>query len=126
MHDLVADLIEKTGEKKAYDIAKSIGYKIKEADTPKHVNGFCTEFLDSKFIVVSNRLEDWQKRAIVAHEIGHIVLHPDYNYLCFDDRTWYRSTKMEKEADEFAVEMFRQLSAIEPEIISNFLQFGWE
>lgn len=126
MHDLVARLIVETGEQKAYDIAKSIGYRIKEADTPKHVNGFCTEILNCKFIVVNERLNDWQKRAIVAHELGHIILHPDYHYLCYDDRVWYRSAKLEREADEFAVEMFRQLSAIEPDQIANFLQTGWE
>lgn len=126
MHDLVANLIEETGERKAYEIARSIGYKIKEADTPRHVNGFITELLDCKFIVVNERLEDWQKRAIIAHELGHIVLHPDYHYLCFDDREWYRSARMEKEADEFATEMFRQLSAIDPAQIASFLQSGWE
>lgn len=123
---LVADLVRKTGERRAYDIAKSLGIVIRETQTPKHVNGFLAKLLSRKFIVVNCQLEDWQKRAIVAHELGHTVLHPHYRYCCSDERTIYRSARMEREADEFATEMFRQLSTIEPEQIAGFLDCGWK
>lgn len=126
MHSIVGNLIKKTGERRAYDIAKSLGIDVEDADMPEHVNGFCTEILNCKFIVVNSHLEDWQKRAVVAHELGHIVLHPDYHYCCSDDRSWYRSAKLEKEADEFAVEMFRQLSTVNPNYVALFLGYGWK
>lgn len=122
----VQRLVSETKATKARDIAEFLEFEIKMIDLPTHINGFWAKVKGNKYICVDNKLEDWQQRAVIAHELGHYVLHPEYIHYCMDGRTWYCNAAREDEADSFAVELFRQLSDIDPRIIDQFLKTGWK
>ena len=56
----------------------------------------------NKFIALNSDLEDYQKRVECAHELGHYVLHKEYNTFMLSS-IGQSSARFEKEADRFAV-----------------------
>lgn len=69
----VRNLVNLVGSSNPYDIADYLNIKIKTEDMPKHVNGFWKQILKRKFIFVNKDLCEWQQKAVIAHELGHII-----------------------------------------------------
>ena len=122
----VRNLIKKTGSSDPYKIAAFLGIKIKTASLPEHTNGFWRRVLRRKYICVSDRLDEWQVKAVIGHELGHIILHPHYKYFCLDSRTYYCSQRHENEADYFSVTLCSYSMDIEENFIKLFLKEGWK
>lgn len=122
-----ANLAKKFGSADPLQIAASKGIITFTAALPHHVNGLWKQVLRRKFICYGSHLtEAWQIKAVVAHELGHIILHPRYHHYCADHRTIYACTKHEEEADAFAIALC-SLSCTEDEMLAirQFLQDGW-
>jgi Zn-dependent peptidase ImmA (M78 family) len=122
----VRNLINKVGSTDPYDIADYLGIKIKTVDTPSYVNGFWQQILTHKFIFINQNLCEWQRKAVIGHELGHIILHPEYSYFCMNRRTYYCSQRHENEADYFSIELCSYSMDIEANFIELFLKDGWK
>lgn len=122
----VRNIIKKAGSADPYDIADYLGIKIRTVDTPAHVNGFWQQILNYKFIFVNQNLCGWQQKAVIGHELGHIILHPQYRYFCMDRRTYFCSQRHENEADYFSIELCSYSMDIEENFIDLFLKEGWK
>lgn len=123
----IKNLIKRTGSKNPFEIAKILNINIRLVDTPTHVNGFWKRILRRKFIFVNENLNEWQQKAVVAHEIGHILLHPKYRHFCLDNRTYFCSRRHEDEADAFSEELLKQACPdIETKFVNLFLKEGWK
>ncbi len=123
----IRNLIRRAGSSNPYDIAEFLGIKVKAVDTPTHINGIWKRILRRKFIFVNERLNEWQKKAVVAHEIGHITLHPKYSSFCLDNRTYFSSTRHENEADGFSIELMKYACPdIDSMFVDKFLKEGWK
>lgn len=123
----IRNLIKRASSNDPYDIAKFLGVHIRIVDKPPHINGFWKRILRRKFIFVSDRLDEWQQKAVIGHEIGHILLHPQYKYFCQNGRTYYCSQKHEDEANNFSVELLKyNITDISCDVILKFLQEGWK
>lgn len=122
----IKNLVRKYDTADPKQLAKALNINVKLVDTPCHINGFWKRILRRKFIFVSDQLDEWQQQAVIAHELGHIILHPQYRHFCLDSRTYYCTTKHENEADAFSVELMK---AAMPDVDSNFvglfLKEGW-
>lgn len=75
---------------------------INKADAPKDFSGLVNH--GKKSVIINNSHSNGRKRFTAAHELGHIILHPN------DDKTDYRisfsdSTPKETEANRFAAEI---------------------
>lgn len=121
----IKNLVKRTDETVPERIAKALGIHVRYVDTPSHINGFWKTILKQKFIFVNAELEHWQQQAVIAHELGHILLHPKYHHYCLENRSYYRSTRHENEADFFAIKLL-EYSDIEPMFVDYFLKNGWE
>lgn len=121
----VRNLIRKAGTADPWAIASILGVHIRLVKTPTHINGFWLRILRRKFIFVNQSLEEWQQKAVIGHELGHILLHPHYRYFCEAQRSYYCSRKHENEADAFAVELLKH-SDIDPNFTALFLRDGWK
>lgn len=62
----VRNLIKKAGSSDPYDIARFLNIKIKTVNMPEHANGFWRRVLRRKYICVSDRLEEWQRKAVIG------------------------------------------------------------
>lgn len=59
----------------------------------------------NKFIFLNTSLDDFQRRFVLAHELGHAVLHSNLNCFFLEKKTFYLKNKFEIEANKFAVEL---------------------
>lgn len=120
-------MLKKYGTADPLIIAKALKIKVFAADLPSHVNGMWKKVLRRKYICYNQNLDDWQIKAVVAHELGHIILHPSYKHYCTENRTYFASAKHETEADTFALYLLREaLVDINQEDIRKFLKEGWK
>ncbi len=58
------------------------------------------------FIIHINEAISYEKQLFtIAHELGHVILHPDLNTAFLKENTYYSTDKSECEANEFATEL---------------------
>ena len=73
------------------------------------VKGFYIRNARKKVITVNSDLPEIVQRYIIAHELGHAVLHENGGISCFQDIAMYDvSSIMEKEANLFAAEILME------------------
>lgn len=59
-----------------------------------------------KFIHINQDLTEEQQRFTCCHELGHIILHPGLNTPFLRENTLFSVSKLETEANRFAICMF--------------------
>lgn len=69
------------------------------------INGYYNKILRTKQIHINVLLSDSVKQYVCAHELGHAILHPDSNTPFLQNNTFLSVDKIEKEANQFAVEL---------------------
>ncbi len=84
-----------------YELAASLNIEIVEHNL-EYNRGFAINNDDYKVIGVYSELPDQEKRAVIAHEIGHLALHPGYGHFFILDNTGFLLGKEEREAELFA------------------------
>ncbi len=67
-------LIEKHRTREPAQLAQELGIGIKYADIGT-LKGFFTVILDQPFIVINQSLTESEARIVLAHELGHQILH---------------------------------------------------
>lgn len=77
---------------------KGIGAK----DAPRHFSGLVNH--KKKWVIINNSHCDGRKRFTAAHELGHIILHPDQDNIDYRINFSNSNTK-ETEANRFAAEI---------------------
>lgn len=121
----VKNLIQKYDTTNPYSLAKYLKIEIIVTKLPSTVNGLWRRILRRKIIFINEQLPERFQKAVLCHELGHILMHPHYAYYCMAGRTFYATTKYENEANEFAVTLLSHSSDTEPEFILQFLQDGY-
>ena len=102
MKSLVNSLVLKFQTRDPFEIASNLGIVVLEEPLGS-INGYYNKILDVQFIHVNCELSECQKRFVVAHELGHALLHPDFNFFFLNNETFFDIGKFEKEADQFAI-----------------------
>lgn len=69
------------------------------------VRGFYQYFQRNNIIYIDETLSEHDKAFVLAHEIGHMILHKKSNAIFMDSRTQFRTSRYELEADKFAMEL---------------------
>ena len=85
------------------------------------VRGFYQYFQRNNIIYIDETLSDHDKAFVLAHEIGHMILHKKSNAIFMDSRTQFRTSKYENEANKFAIELL-----ISDESLSEYLNCSIE
>lgn len=101
----VETLTKKYGTHEPEEICLGIGIPIMLYDLPEVTNGFCLMLSEGTVIVLNQNLAHSQRRAVLAHELGHAVLHKGFNYMFMTEHTNMVTGKFEREADLFAAEL---------------------
>ena len=66
----------------------------------------CYMFLKNhRYIFINQNLSEHQKRLVMAHELGHAILHRKENCYFIRNKTLILNSKNEIEANKFAVEL---------------------
>lgn len=93
---------------KTDDVFELIDYfniNVIETDLGSSTLGMYRYIKRNKFIFLNNDLEHYQKKFVLAHELGHAILHSDLNCFFLEKKTLYLKNKFEIEANKFAVEL---------------------
>lgn len=69
------------------------------------VRGFYQYFKRNNIIYIDETLSDPDKRFVLAHELGHMILHKKSNAIFMDTRTCLKTSRFELEADMFAMHL---------------------
>ncbi|WP_414697555.1 ImmA/IrrE family metallo-endopeptidase [Peptacetobacter sp. AB845] len=59
----------------------------------------------NKFIFLNTSLDYQQRKFVLAHELGHAILHSNLNCFFLEKKTLHLKNKFEIEANKFAVEL---------------------
>jgi Zn-dependent peptidase ImmA (M78 family) len=65
--------------------------------------GFYMKNVRHQVITINSDIEDYLKKFVCAHELGHAILHKDENTPFLHKNTLFSKDKIEREANEFAV-----------------------
>lgn len=101
---LVACLIRTYKTKNPFDIARSKNIWIAFEDLGT-INGYYKKAYRQKQIHINYNLSASQQKFVCAHELGHALLHPSANTPFLRGSTSLLVSKLELEANTFAIEL---------------------
>ncbi|OQM47502.1 hypothetical protein B6A27_00195 [Anoxybacillus sp. UARK-01] len=67
--------------------------------------GFYMKNARHQVITINSDINDYLKKFVCAHELGHAILHKDENTPFLHRNTLFSKDKIEREANEFAVRL---------------------
>ncbi|EAF0489198.1 ImmA/IrrE family metallo-endopeptidase [Listeria monocytogenes] len=96
-----------------FELCEILNIIVTPWDLATDTNGFYKYVRRNRFIFYNSNLSDYQVKYVVAHELGHAVLHTRLNATFTKSIHWSNLSKIEIEAHQFAVYLL--LSEIELE-----------
>lgn len=104
VHNIVEQTVHKYGTRSPYEMAKRMGIIVQKNNLGT-IRGYYFKKYRIKQIILHNDLSESDERFVLAHEIGHAVLHEDVNTPFLMGNTLFSKNKFEKEANLFAIEL---------------------
>lgn len=101
---IVNKLIKKYKTDNVYDLIKYLNISIFELPFKEEI-GMYKFIKNNKVIIISEGLHEETKRFILAHELGHAVLHRKENCFYLKHNTLAKTSTYEIEANKFASEL---------------------
>lgn len=98
--DKINDLLEKYGTNEPTELTEALGINI-VYEFLADMQGYYVNSGKYKFIVVNNNLDYYDQRIVIAHELGHALLHPELNTSFLKDHTYMSTDKYEHQANYF-------------------------
>lgn len=102
----VKNLVKKWGTKNPYKLCKYLKIEILYMDLGE-IKGIYKKTLTNKFIVINENLSEFCQMVVLAHELGHALLHHSKEIQTLKDYDLFPkySNQMEIEANTFAAEL---------------------
>jgi Zn-dependent peptidase ImmA (M78 family) len=107
--DIISELIKRYNTNNPLDIAKKMNINLIEFTLDKELCGYYRYIRRNKYIVINNSLVDSMKLFVIAHELGHAILHPRINTYFLRRYTLFPVGRIENEANEFATKLLIRL-----------------
>ena len=102
IQNIVDKIVEKYNTTDAFELCEYMGISVIKQELPKSVNGFFVKIMQNYVIIINDSCSYEKSKFIVAHELGHIILHGDTNSIDLRSNTNLCVEKLEKQADYFA------------------------
>lgn len=116
----VAYYTKKTGTNDPFQIAQSLNIEVQYGNLGE-CSG-CYMFLKNhRYIFLNQYLPENESRLVMAHELGHAILHRKENCYFIRNKTLLLNSKIELQANQFAAELL-----IPDSIINEYRDFTLE
>lgn len=102
---VVSNLIKKYETNDIYELIDKMDIIFLRVPLDPSINGFYQYFKRNKIIYINSILSPDIERHVLAHELGHAVLHPKSNSIYLECNTFYSKDQFEIEANSFASEI---------------------
>ncbi|HZW67818.1 MAG TPA: ImmA/IrrE family metallo-endopeptidase [Pseudogracilibacillus sp.] len=97
-------LIKKYHSNDPFYIAECLGVQVLY-ESLGGIYGYYNYYKRIKMIHINESLDEKMQRFTCAHELGHALLHHDVNTTFLKKNTFFSTSKIEREANTFAVEL---------------------
>ena len=103
----------------ARELGISVEFKNLSINSPR---GIFKKILGKKFIVInmSRIASPSELKMVLAHELGHTILHCNDSAFFLHDHTLYARGKFEREANIFAAELLIDIDSLDKHSVKNF------
>lgn len=124
--DVVNTLVTRYKTSDPFELASQRNIHVIEFNLHHEIKGFYKYDKRNKYIVLNSNLENFQQKFVCAHELGHAELHSRLNTPFLRASTLYSSSRVEVEANTFAVELLIPDSSISSEYQSTIYEAAAE
>lgn len=100
----VKNLIQKYGTTDPYKLCQKLGIEVIVMDLGV-IKGCFKSRMGEKVILTNSVFSAFAQKIILAHELGHAILHSDHDTAFMKDRFLNYSNTLENEANKFAAEL---------------------
>lgn len=102
----VKNLEKKYGTRDPYNLCKRLKINIIYMDLGE-IKGIYKKVVTNKFIVINENLDEFCQKVVLAHELGHAILHHSKEIQALKDYDLFPrfSNQIEVEANTFAAEL---------------------
>lgn len=102
----VKNLEKKYGTRNPYSLCSMLKIEIFYLDLGD-IKGIYKKILGNKFIVINEKLDEFCQKVVLAHELGHAILHNSKEVQALKDYDLFPrlNNKIELEANTFAAEL---------------------
>ena len=101
----VSNLKKKFKTTNIFELIDFLNIEVIETDLGSKTLGMYRTIKRNKFIFLNNNLDYIEKKFILAHELGHAVLHSSVNCFFLENNSFFVKNKIEKEANQFSAEL---------------------
>lgn len=106
--EVVNRLIKKYGTRDPFQLADEMGIVVQFSDM-KSLSGLYSLIKRQRVILLNSKLRNDENHkylnAVMAHELGHAILHRENQCYFFSESTFFLKSKPEIEANTFAAEL---------------------
>ncbi|WP_342512843.1 ImmA/IrrE family metallo-endopeptidase [Sporosarcina sp. FSL K6-1522] len=102
---VVENLTRQYGTNDPFKLASLLNIHIVYWDLHHEIQGFYKYDRRNKYIVINSNLSSWKQLYVLAHELGHSMMHPRVNTPFLREKTFLSVDRIEVEANTFAVEL---------------------
>ncbi|MGM8212726.1 ImmA/IrrE family metallo-endopeptidase [Virgibacillus sp. W0430] len=117
----VESLIKKYGTNDPFQIAKAMGIVVRIVPLGT-ILGYHARKSRVSIIHINESASTNQKIFTCYHELGHAILHPEINTPFLKNKTYYSNDKIEREANEFAIELMLSKDVVNPITIREAIE----
>lgn len=101
---LVSHYVQKYNTRNPFELAEHLNVQVQFGNLGSRAG--CYMFLKNhKCIFLNENLSELEKRVVMAHELGHAILHRKENCYFIRNKTFLLTSKNEVEANKFAAEL---------------------
>ncbi len=106
IHTIVKHLVQKYNNTRDPEkIARELHITIVKKEYTGITKGYFIKIHTNKFIVINSLLNEYSQRIVMAHELGHAILHSTSNIYFIREQTLFPIGKYEVQANKFAAEL---------------------
>lgn len=104
--DIVNGLVEMYGTRDVYELLDNLEVTLIRKKLFKNEKGsFYRDIFGNEIIFISDDLSDEEEKIVIAHELGHLILHTHLSTSYYTENQLFNKNKLEFEANKFAAEL---------------------